>query len=148
MKKLMAFIAAGALPLLFFFAALPVGAADVDQRIRALEEELLRLKSEQAQVKAEQIEMRKEASAAAAALPTFTYRPGSGLNIEAADKAWSINFSVEAHFRMLFNAGADQAGRTNGEVMGRRFRLQNTYCVNNCFYEISLRLDLDGFGTN
>jgi hypothetical protein len=108
----------------------------------------MRLKSEQAQVKTEQIEMRKEARAAEAALPTFTYRPGSGLTMEAADKAWSINLGVEAHWRMVFNHGRDEAGRTNGEVMGRRFRLQHTYCVNNCFYEIFLRLDLDGFGTN
>jgi hypothetical protein len=126
----------------------PAWAADVDQRIQALEDELMRLKSEQTQVKADQIEMRKEARAAEAALPTFSYRPGSGMTVEAADKAWAITFSVEAHWRMLFNAGKDEVGRTNGEVMGRRFRLQNTYCVNNCFYEINLRLDLDGFATN
>lgn len=129
-------------------AVAPAWAQDVDKRIQALEDELMRLKSEQTQVKSEQIEMRKEASAAAAALPTFTYRPGSGLTIEAADKAWSINLGVEAHWRMVFNQGRDEVGRTNGEVMGRRFRLQHTYCVNNCFYEIALRLDLDGFGSN
>ena len=70
------------------------------------------------------------------------------MTIEAADKAWAINFAVDAHYRMEFTHGRDDQGRTNGEVMGRRFRMQNTYCVNNCFWEISLRLDLDGFATN
>jgi hypothetical protein len=48
---------------------------------------------------------------------------------------------------MLFESGKDQQGRTNGEVMGRRFRPQFNYCINNCFYEIVARLDLDGLGT-
>ena len=148
MKKLLSFTAVGFLLLALSAAVAPAWAADVDTRIQALEDELIRLKSEQAQVKSEQIEIRREARAAEAALPTFTYRPGSGMTVEAADKAWAITFSVEAHYRMLFETGRDDAGRTNGEVMGRRFRLQNTYCVNNCFYEISLRLDLDGFATN
>ena len=146
MKKVYSFISFG---LLFgALVAAPAWAADVDTRIQALEDELIRLKSEQAQVKSEQIEMRREARAAEAALPTFTYRPGSGMTIAAANKDWAITFSVEAHWRMLFEKGRDEVGRTQGEVMGRRFRLQNTYCVNNCFYEIFLRLDLDGFATN
>ena len=50
-------------------AAAPAFAQNVDDRIKTLEDELNRLKSEQSQVRAEQIEMRKDATAAAAALP-------------------------------------------------------------------------------
>ncbi len=49
--------------------------------------------------------------------------------------------------RMLFESGRDHLGRTNGEIMGRRFRPGMNYCVNNCLYEIEMSLDLDGFGT-
>jgi hypothetical protein len=133
--------------LVAFFAAAPVRGDDVDQRIKSLEDELARLKSEQTQVKAEQIQLRKQATAAEAALPNFSYRPGSGMLIEAADKAWSFRASLEAHFRLLFESGETEAGREMGGVMGRRFRTEFYYCVNDCFYEIAARLDLDGFGT-
>src|SRR5438874_5286906 len=133
--------------LVAFFAAAPVRGDDVDQRIKSLEDELARLKSEQTQVKAEQIELRKEATAAEAALPNFSYRPGSGMLIEAADKSWSFRASMEAHFRLLFESGLEESGRETGGVMGRRFRPWFYYCVNDCFYEIQAALDLDGFGT-
>jgi len=129
------------------FAVVPAHAQDVDQRIRSLEDELMRLKSEQAQVKAEQIEMKRSALAAEGALPTFSYRPGSGVLIEAADKAWSLRFSLVTHMRMLFESGSSHAGRTNGEVMGRRWRPFFTYCINDCFWEMSYGIDADGFGT-
>src|SRR5919106_835942 len=128
-------------------ALTPVLAENVDQRIQSLEEELTRLKSEQAQVKAEQIEMRREATAAAAALPNFSYRPGSGMLIEAADKAWSFRFTLESHFRLLFESGETEVGREFGGIMGRRFRPFFYYCVNDCLYEVEAGLDLDGFGT-
>jgi len=59
----------------------PAGAQSVDDKIKAVEQELSSLKSQQ-------MELKKEATAAAAALPTFGYRPGNGVNIEAADKSW------------------------------------------------------------
>src|ERR671918_2595410 len=117
-------------------ALTPVLADNVDQRIQSLEDELTRLKSEQAQVKAEQIEMRKEATAAAAALPNFSYRPGSGMLIEAADKAWSFRFTLESQFRLLFESGETEVGREFGGIMGRRFRPFFHYCVNDCLYEV------------
>jgi hypothetical protein len=149
MKKKLRVLHASLFPLivLFLFFAGEARADDVDQRIQALEDELTRLKSEQAQVKAEQIEMRKEATAAAAALPNFSYRPGSGMLIEAADKSWSFRASIEAHFRLLFESGLTEAGRETGGIMARRFRPWFYYCVNDCFYEIETGLDLDGFGT-
>jgi hypothetical protein len=145
MRKAFGVIAAGLL--LAMMTVLPARAQDVDQRIRALEDELTRLKTEQSQVKAEQIEMKRSALAAEGALPTFSYRPGSGLLIEAADKAWSLRFSMVAHMRMLFESGSSHAGRTNGEVMARRWRPFFNYCINDCFYEMSYGIDADGFGT-
>src|SRR5438094_8919539 len=144
------FLISGALGFLLtvlLAAAAPVRADDVDQRIRSLEDELTRLKSEQAQVKAEQIELRKQATAAEAALPNFSYRPGSGALIEAADKSWSFRASMEAHFRLLFESGLSESGRETGGVMGRRFRPEFYYCVNDCLYELQTRLDLDCIGT-
>ena len=129
------------------FAAAPARSDDVDQRIQALEEELTKLKSEQAQVKSEQIEMRKEATAAAAALPNFSYRPGNGMLVEAADKSWSFRATMESHIRLLFESGLSEAGRETGGVMGRRFRPFFNYCLNDCLYEVEVGLDLDGFGT-
>jgi hypothetical protein len=125
----------------FLFAAAPANAQSVDDRIKALEQELIQLKEQQ-------IEMKREATEAAAALPSFEYRPGAGLKIEAADKSWSWRTSFEAHMRYVFESGRDQVGRSQGELMGRRFRPEFYLCVNNCLWEIDWRLDLDGFGTN
>src|SRR5215467_8459719 len=145
--RLLGLAALGFMLTAFLWAAVPARAQDTDQRIQALEQELQRLKSEQAQVKSEQLEMRKQAVEAAAALPNFSYRPGGGMLIEAADKSWSFRTSVEAHFRILFEQGKVAVGRETGGIMGRRFRPWFYYCVNNCFYEIQVALDLDGFGT-
>jgi len=146
MKKMFGLMGAGLLLAAMFFAV-PAQAQDVDQRIRVLEDELTRLKTEQAQVKADQIEMKRSALAAEGALPTFSYRPGSGMLIEAADKSWSFRASLVAHMRMLFESGRSHIGRTNGEIIGRRWRPFFTYCINDCFYEMSYGIDADGFGT-
>jgi len=124
----------------FLLAAGTVRAQSVDDRIKSLEQELLLLKEQQ-------IDMKKEATAAAQAMPSFSYRPGNGLNMEAADKSWGVRFTVETHFRYNFESGRDQVGRSNGELMGRRFRPGFLYCINNCLWEIEATLDLDGWGT-
>jgi hypothetical protein len=125
----------------FLLAAGPVRAQSIDDRIKSLEQELIQLKEQQ-------IEMKKEATAAAEALPSFSYRPGNGLLIEAADKSWSWRAALETHFRYYFDAGRDQVGRSNGELEGRRFRPGWFFCVNNCLWEIEATLDLDGFDGN
>src|SRR4030095_11557895 len=94
-----------------FVLAAPAFDQSVHDRIKSLEQELLQLKEQQ-------IEMKKEATAAAQAMPSFSYRPGNGLNIEAADKSWGVRFTIETHFRYEFESGRDQIGRTNGEIMG------------------------------
>ena len=124
----------------FALAVVPAQAQNVEQKIQALEQELSQLKSEQ-------MELRKDATAAAAALPSFSYRAGNGMSIEAADKSWSLRMAFEGHLRMLFESGRDEVGRTNGEIMGRRFRPEFYYCINNCLFELEAKLDLDGFGT-
>ena len=125
----------------FLLAVVPARAQSVDEKIKSLEQELTQLKEQQ-------IEMKREATEAAAALPNFSYRPGNGMLIEAADKSWSFRHSFEAHMRYLFESGRDQVGRSQGELMGRRFRPEFYLCINNCLWEIDWRLDLDGFGTN
>jgi hypothetical protein len=141
MKKGFAGLAAlGMMLAAFLLATVPVAAQSVDDKIKALEQELSSLKSQQ-------MELKKEATAAAAALPSFSYRPGNGVNIEAADKSWGLRFSMETHLRMLFESGQDQIGRTNGEIMLRRWRPFFWYCIDNCLYEIETALDMDGFGT-
>jgi hypothetical protein len=118
----------------------PAGAQSVDDKIKALEQELGQLKSQQ-------MELKKESTAAAAALPSFSYRPGNGVDITAADKSWGLRFSMEAHLRAIFESGQDAVGRTNGEVMLRRWRPSFFYCIDNCLYEIEMTFDNDGFGT-
>ena len=125
----------------FLLAAGTVRAQSIDDKIKALEQELIQLKEQQ-------IEIKKEATSAAAAMPSFIYRPGSGLMIEAADKSWSWRTGFEMQMRYLFEAGRDQVGRSQGELMGRRFRPEFYLCINNCLWQIDWRLDLDGFGTN
>jgi len=141
MKRIVGAISGAALGLAAFcFSATFAGAENVDERIKTLEQELTQLKEQQ-------IEMKKEATAAAAALPTFEYRPGNGLNIEAADKSWAFRATLETYFRYEFESGRDQVGRSQGELMGRRFRPGFIYCINNCLWEMEAALDLDGFGT-
>ena len=123
-----------------FVLAVPAFAQSVDDKIKSLEQELSQLKDQQ-------IELKKEATAAAAALPSFEYRPGNGLNIEAADKSWGVRFTLESYFRYEFESGRPQVGRTKGELMGRKFRPGVFYCINNCLWEWEATLDLDGFGT-
>ena len=125
----------------FLLAAGTVQAQSVNDKISTLEQELQQLKESQ-------IELKKEATAAAAAMPSFSYRPGNGLMIEAADKSWSFRHSFEAHMRYNFLSGRDQVGRSRGELEGRRFRPEFYLCINNCLWEIDWRLDLDGFGGN
>jgi hypothetical protein len=125
----------------FLLAAGTVRAQSIDDKIKALEQEL-------GQLKEQQIEMKKEATSAAAAMPTFSYRPGSGMMIEAADKSWSFRHAFEAQMRYNFISGRDQVGRSQGELEGRRFRPEFYLCLNNCLWQIDWRLDLDGFGGN
>jgi hypothetical protein len=139
-KRFWGFTALGFMLTATLLAAVPAWAQSVDDKIKALEQELGQLKSQQ-------MELKKESTAAAAALPSFSYRPGNGVDITAADKSWGLRFSMEAHLRAIFESGQDAVGRTNGEVMLRRWRPSFFYCIDNCLYEIEMTFDNDGFGT-
>src|ERR671922_812259 len=79
---------------LAMFQAAPAWAdQELDEQIKALEKEVAKiepLKDQLEKLKEQQIELKKEATAAAAEMPTFQYRPGRGLTIAAADKSWSL----------------------------------------------------------
>ena len=146
-NRIWGFTVLGFMLIIFPLSALPVQADSVDEQIKALKDEVTRLENAQAQMKAEQVELKREATAAAAQMPNFSYRPGTGLMIEAADKSWALRSSIEANFRLEFESGLSEAGRETGSIFGRRFRPWFNYCVDNCLYEIRAALDLDGFGT-
>ena len=141
------FAAAGFTLIVLLAVVAAARADDFDEEIRALKDQVARLEKQQDEFKAEQLEIKREATAAAARLPDFTYRPGNGLLIESADKSWAFRTSMEANFRLEFESGLAEAGRETGTVFARRFRPWFYYCVNNCLYEMRVGLDLDGFGT-
>ncbi|HXV78420.1 MAG TPA: hypothetical protein VEG60_00940 [Candidatus Binatia bacterium] len=143
------FMALVSLLALFVFAAAPVRADNVDDKIKALEQELNRLKAEQEQTKAEQMELKREATAAAAALPTFTYRTGF-LGITAADKSWQFSTSFEFHVHMYnhlrgntFANDSTNQNFTTGDLFIRRNRPFFYYCWEDCLYEIGFGIDQD-----
>jgi hypothetical protein len=70
-KRFPGLAALGFVLAVFVLTAVRAGAQSVDEKIKALEQELSQLKSQQ-------MELKKEATAAAAVLPTFSYRPGNG----------------------------------------------------------------------
>jgi len=135
--------------LTFLVAALafwtaPLWAESVDQKIKAMEEELARLKADQTRANQEQIELKREATAAAAALPTFTYRPGRGVTIAAADRAWSMETNYELMVVMYNHMdGNDRRGATTGDLHFRRNRPSWVFNFNNNFYEWGTGIDLD-----
>jgi hypothetical protein len=145
MKKQLGLAALGFLLSAFVvMAAVPARADSVDDKISALEQELNRLKAEQAQARAEQIELKREATVAAAAVPIFGYRPGRGFTITAADGSWSFNTTYEL-MTVIYNHtdGNDRRGATVGDLHNRRNRPYWIFCVNRCFYHWVIGLDID-----
>src|SRR5688572_20888527 len=122
---------------LAMFLAVPAWAdRELDDQIKALEKEVAKiepLKDQLEKLKTQQLELRKEATAAAAEMPTFQYRPGRGLTIAAADKSWSfnttyrINMYIYNHINGKSNFGGEvgdpedqRFGPTYGEIFPRR----------------------------
>ena len=120
--------------LLFFFATAATSAGEVDERIKALEEVQRANAEELNRLKGEQMELKKEATAATAALPNFTYRPGNGLSIQAADRSWEIRFRMDTNGHISFfpqNRSKDDSiatsegtagGASQGTIRMRRIR--------------------------
>src|SRR3989304_407149 len=86
--------------LLLCVAASRASAGETEDRIRKLEADQQANAEELARLKGEQMELKKEATAAAAKLPEFVYRPGRGLTITAADRSWSFGIGYELDIRM------------------------------------------------
>lgn len=144
MKAKSIFFSALIASLAFVFAVPVLRAESVDEKIKAIEQELMQLRAEQEQVKEEQIELKKLATEAAAALPGFSYRPRSGLTITAADKSWAFNISSQFHLRMYNHTdGNDSHGAQSGKLFGRRITFMTNYCWSDCFYDFDLQIDMD-----
>ncbi|MFQ5849008.1 MAG: hypothetical protein ACE5JU_00300 [Candidatus Binatia bacterium] len=129
---------AGSLLLIgLFVVAVAPARASVEERIKALEEEL-------AQLKGEQMELRKEATAAKAKLPSFRYRPGKGWFITAADKSWAWRFFYRFYVYSYNNTdGNDARGASTMDFNFRRNRPNWTMWWEDGFYEIRSSLDVD-----
>jgi len=139
-----------------FVAAVPVRAASTDERIKALEAELNQLKVEQQQVKQEQTQIKQDALAARAKLPSFRYRPGSGLRIRGADRSWEYRVTGEFSAYMSFypNGGrspedANAAGPTQGGMFGRHMQWGHFARLYNGLFELgfNMKFDRGGSGT-
>src|SRR5437870_12806536 len=138
MKKRTLAVLSFLLSVFFLFALVPaLQAQNVDEKIKSLEQELTKLKSEQ-------MSLKKEATAQAAALPSFEYRPGNGLSITAADQSWGINFYYEFAYDMMWLDGEDQRREGDFGLFGRRNRPGVKYCWDRCFYEFTWEADMDG----
>jgi hypothetical protein len=136
-------------------AVWPVRAqTDIEDQIKALEAEVQKiepLKDQIERLRTQQLEMKKEATAAAAEMPTFSYRPGRGLTIAGADKSWSFNTSARFNiysYNMLggktnFNDNGTQrnTGTTALELYPRRARIYTTFCWADCFYQFEHSID-------
>jgi hypothetical protein len=134
----------------------PAGATDqdIEDQIKALEAEVSKiepLKDQIERLRSQQIEMKKDTTAAASALPTFEYRPGRGMTISAADKSWSFNTTARVNIynyniidgKPNFSDGGDQinSGATQGELFPRRMRVYWTYCWSDCFMTLETAID-------
>src|SRR5574341_1086575 len=110
-KRLLSFTAMSFLLVAFVLAFAPVvSAGGVDDKIQAVE--------------------------AAAALPTFSWRPRSGVTMEAADRSWGITMFLQNQIIMYnFSDAQDRGGLSTGDLFIRRFRPGWTLCVMDCLYE-------------
>ncbi len=122
-------------------------AGDIQERITILENEVAKVKpleEELERLKAAHKQLRNEATAAAAAMPEFSYRPGGGLTIQAADKSWGLRFRGRFHYRVLTwpdDQALDQSGFSQFDLALRRVRPRIIYYWDNRFYELDIELD-------
>ena len=122
----------------------PASAGEVEDRIRALEEVQRANAAELEKLKGEQIELKREATEAAASLPTFSFRPGSGVSIVAADKSWELRFRSRFHYRLLTwpdDQALDQAGFSQFDLALRRVRQRINSYWEDRFYELDIEFD-------
>src|SRR5919109_332214 len=152
----------------FVFIALLLGivpasaqSEEIEEQIKALEKEVAKiepLKEQIERLRSHQIELRKEATAAAAALPTFEFRAGRGLSIVAADKSWGWNMSYRLDNFMYFYPGSKsviettpgpasafaRTRRNDGHLHVARNRFYLTFFTMDGFFETRFTLDGEG----
>jgi len=128
--------------------------ADIEAQIKALEAEVQKiepLKDQIERLRHQQLEMKKEATAAAAEMPTFSYRPGRGLTITGGDKSWGVNMTSRFNLynynilggKSNFNNNGTEVntGATAFEIYPRRARVYTTFCWLDCFYSFEHSID-------
>ena len=135
------------------FTVSPASAGEIEDRIRKLEAEQRANEAEQranaeelARLKDQQMELKREATEAAAAMPTFEYRPRAGLFMEAADKSWGLRFRGRFHYRLMFwpdDQAQDQSGFSQGDIALRRIRPRFNYFWDNRFYEFDFEINTE-----
>ena len=137
-KKALGFASALVLMAGMALAASPVQASDVDTRIQALERELAQLKQNQ-----------ESALAAEAKAPSFTYAPGGGLTIAAADNNWSIKFTqrLQVYHSIWLSNENPGVGYQNMELRMRRFRPTINVTSQQGFYAVTWLLNNGSDGT-
>lgn len=143
--------------MLSLFPVTPVWAEDLNERIQALEqglaEEIARVvkpfEEELGRLRSEQMDLKKEATAAALALPTFRYRPGAGLLIEDAAGAWGIRFFLQHEYNAAFwlDEHRDRNGIVQGAIQARRLRPRFNYYWDRGFHEFDYWVDIAGGGS-
>ena len=129
-----------ALMLLLIVAPTARGQEKVDEEIQALKDKLATLENRQ-------IEMKKGGDGGGSGNADIQLSSGQRLHDRGGGQVMVLRTELEAHFRMGFESGPARIGRTSGEIMGRRLRPYFYFCKMNCFYELEVGLDLDGFGT-
>jgi hypothetical protein len=163
MKKLNRFLTTSFIMFAVWVLAAIPGWEYIEAQIKALEAEVAKIEPLRDQIerlKHQQLELKKEATTAADALPSFSYRPGRGMTITAADKSWSFNTTYRLNAYVYnhidgkpnFSDPRGQTQRFSGttlfELFPRRNRLYFTYCWANCFYEFEYSIDGETSGEN
>jgi hypothetical protein len=124
---------------------------DIEEQIRSLEADVRKSNDQIERLRWQQMELKKEATAAAQEMPTFSYRPGRGLTVSGADKSWSFNMSARFNIYNYNILGAKSNYNDNGvqrntgstafELYPRRARVYTTFCWANCFYSYEHSID-------
>jgi hypothetical protein len=125
---------------LFVVASGPALALTTEDRIKALEEELSQLKTEQVELQEDALAAKKKKGG----LPKFSYRPRRGITITGANKEFSWNMYYEYHVHMYnYTDGVAADGFAAGDLFFRRNRPRFRICWAACFYEIRFGFDMD-----
>jgi hypothetical protein len=139
----------GAFAALFLLVALAPAlyAGGVEEKIAALESELAALKAQQVEIKREA----QDATAAAAALPEFSYRNGRGLTIRGADRSWQANLSYEGQGQMSFFPGGARSldddtandGPSQGAMVVRHNEIGFNFQLDDGLFEMGTTIRFD-----